>query len=422
MKGIGDLAMDLEAMAKAQDGAAGGKKANGEEAQAFLAALLDTPALKESGLGEADLAVLLEQVTDGEGLPEGGKGVPKELLALLAALGSGEGSEGADGDLDAEALLAQVDLEDVDAEATDELARADRVELLQALSALQEDNLDPEEWVEALHARLGDAETPPEEQDLTEVAAASAVALLGALDDPELEDGPVKRSMADQITREMRAGGLLGPNAAAITQTANLAGGGDLMGQGSGDQRQPGAEALLQAATGSSSSESGQAARGEFAATLAAAGAGSPGEIRSGSMQFTIQQPAGQSGFGQAVGERVTWMINENVQQARLQLNPPGLGPMDVKVVVGEQGTTVNFNAHTAAGREALEADLPRLREMLAEQGYDDVDVNVSQGEGEDAELADQAGAESEAANDETAGVDEDEGRTDAIGLVDQYA
>lgn len=91
-----------------------------------------------------------------------------------------------------------------------------------------------------------------------------------------------------------------------------------------------------------------------------------------------VRTPVSQPGFGQAVGERVLWMARNEVQQARIQLNPPGLGPLEVSLQLGEERASVHFNAHHAATREALAADAPRLRTMLAEGGFENVDVNVS--------------------------------------------
>lgn len=443
MKGSGELGVDLDQALKslgaggargAETGLDGKGLARGEEgAEGFLAALLETPALQKAGLSEEELASLLEGMTDGEGLPEGGKGVPKELLALLAALGTGElSAEDAAGELDANALLdsAGLDGAKLDTEAARDVQQADRLELLQALNELEAKGLDPEEWVEALHQRLGEAALAEEEEtgpdDIAEVAAAGAAVLLGALDGAEAdgEGNSLRRGgVGDQIAREMRAAGLLAPGATVTSMSAGASGGETMAGSGGGTERHTAPETLLQAlqSDASGSAERSQGGRGDFAATLAAAGAGgNPGDVRVGSMQFSIQQPAQQPGFGQAVGERVTWMINENVQQARLQLNPPGLGPMDVKVIIGDERTTVNFNAHTAAGREALESDLPRLREMLAEQGYEDVDVNVSQGEGGD-EGEDEADPEREAAQD-AEGAGGARAEREGLGLVDQYA
>ena len=77
----------------------------------------------------------------------------------------------------------------------------------------------------------------------------------------------------------------------------------------------------------------------------------------------------GAAGWGEAVGERVVWMSGSGVRNAEIQLHPAEMGPVRVQVSVDEGSATVTFQAQHAQTREALEQALPRLREMLTEQG-----------------------------------------------------
>lgn len=92
-----------------------------------------------------------------------------------------------------------------------------------------------------------------------------------------------------------------------------------------------------------------------------------------------IATPPGQPGWGQAVGDKLIWMVRQEVQQARIQLNPPGMGPLDVSVNIQDDKASITFTAHHAVTRDALQADLPRLRAMMTDNGFDAVDVNVAQ-------------------------------------------
>lgn len=94
-----------------------------------------------------------------------------------------------------------------------------------------------------------------------------------------------------------------------------------------------------------------------------------------------IQTPVGQPGWGQEVGANLVWMTDSKVHQAKLQMNPPDLGPLDVHISVHNDHTNVVFNAHHVATHEALQQELPRLRTMLVDNGFASVDVNVSQGQ-----------------------------------------
>jgi flagellar hook-length control protein FliK len=94
-----------------------------------------------------------------------------------------------------------------------------------------------------------------------------------------------------------------------------------------------------------------------------------------------LDKPVGQPGWSQDLGERVTWMADKNMQSAELHLNPPHLGPLEVRIEISpdQQQTNLHFITHHAAVREALEAALPRLREMLDTQQLSLGDVSVSQ-------------------------------------------
>lgn len=77
----------------------------------------------------------------------------------------------------------------------------------------------------------------------------------------------------------------------------------------------------------------------------------------------------GAAEWGGAVGEKVLWMANQNHQVAELHLNPPSLGPLEVRLTVSNDQASALFVSHHSAVREAIETALPRLREMLADSG-----------------------------------------------------
>lgn len=88
----------------------------------------------------------------------------------------------------------------------------------------------------------------------------------------------------------------------------------------------------------------------------------------------------GTDDWGQSLGQKVVWMIQGAQQSATLTLNPPDLGPMQVVVHVNNNQATANFTAHQPEVRHALEAAMPRLREMLSESGIQLGQSNVSAG------------------------------------------
>ena len=95
-------------------------------------------------------------------------------------------------------------------------------------------------------------------------------------------------------------------------------------------------------------------------------------------MQTGVPVALGQPQWGQAVGERVLWLAAQNVSAAEIRLDPPELGPMQVRVSVNQEQVNVSFTSPHPAVREVLDQQLNRLREMFAEQGLNLGDVDVS--------------------------------------------
>ena len=91
-----------------------------------------------------------------------------------------------------------------------------------------------------------------------------------------------------------------------------------------------------------------------------------------------VEVRLGQPGWDAAFSQRVTWAATNNQQVAQLQLNPPNLGPMEVRITIVNDQTNAVFVSPHAAVCDAIQAALPRLREMLADSGLTMGNVNVS--------------------------------------------
>lgn len=73
--------------------------------------------------------------------------------------------------------------------------------------------------------------------------------------------------------------------------------------------------------------------------------------------------------WGEEFGQKITWFATQQNQSAQLHLNPPQLGPLDVVLNVSGDQATALFTSPHAGVRDAVEQALPRLREMLADNG-----------------------------------------------------
>lgn len=95
-------------------------------------------------------------------------------------------------------------------------------------------------------------------------------------------------------------------------------------------------------------------------------------------VQTAVPVPVGQPQWSQAVGDKVLWLAAQNVSSAEINLNPEHLGPMQVKVSVNQEQTSVSFTSHHSMVREVLDQNLGRLRDMFNEQGLHLINVDVS--------------------------------------------
>ena len=91
-----------------------------------------------------------------------------------------------------------------------------------------------------------------------------------------------------------------------------------------------------------------------------------------------INVPVQNPQWSQQVGDRVQWMIGQNLHQADIHLNPPELGSLQVHIQMHGDHASVNFSSPHAQVRDALDAAMPRLREMMHDAGLSLGDVNVS--------------------------------------------
>jgi flagellar hook-length control protein FliK len=78
-------------------------------------------------------------------------------------------------------------------------------------------------------------------------------------------------------------------------------------------------------------------------------------------------KPEGQ----QQLTEKVRWMVNSRNISAEIRLDPPDLGGMNIKVNLSGDSASVSFVVQSQHARDALDQAVPRLREMLEENGIE---------------------------------------------------
>lgn len=88
----------------------------------------------------------------------------------------------------------------------------------------------------------------------------------------------------------------------------------------------------------------------------------------------------GSPAWDQALGQKVVWMVAGEQQSASLTLNPPDLGPLQIVLNVSNSQANATFIAAQPEVRQALEAAMPKLRDMLSDAGIQLGQANVSTG------------------------------------------
>jgi hypothetical protein len=87
----------------------------------------------------------------------------------------------------------------------------------------------------------------------------------------------------------------------------------------------------------------------------------------------------GESGWDRPIGDRLVWMVSHREQVAELHLSPPELGPLQIVLTLnGNDQASAQFVSPHAPVREALEQALPRLQQMLADNGITLGNASVS--------------------------------------------
>ncbi|WP_232504280.1 flagellar hook-length control protein FliK [Shewanella benthica] len=90
-------------------------------------------------------------------------------------------------------------------------------------------------------------------------------------------------------------------------------------------------------------------------------------------MQEMIQR------FSPVMKQQLVTMVSQGTLHAEIRLDPPELGPLVVRIQIQGDQTQVQFHVVQPQTRDIIEQALPKLREMLAEQGLQLTDSQVSQ-------------------------------------------
>lgn len=103
-------------------------------------------------------------------------------------------------------------------------------------------------------------------------------------------------------------------------------------------------------------------------------------QLSPGHMPEKLSPPVGSAAWDQALGQKVVWMTAGGQQTASLTLNPPDLGPLQVVLNISNDQANATFSAAQPEVRQALEAALPKLREMMGDAGIQLGEATINAG------------------------------------------
>lgn len=112
------------------------------------------------------------------------------------------------------------------------------------------------------------------------------------------------------------------------------------------------------------------------------------------SAEQALQQPVNiaKSDAAKALFNKANMLLNLNLKEAEIRLDPPELGSMQIRIRSDAEQAQINFVVQSQQAKDVLEQSMGRLKEMLAEQGINLGESSVSeQGQG-DQQMAEQSG------------------------------
>ncbi len=113
--------------------------------------------------------------------------------------------------------------------------------------------------------------------------------------------------------------------------------------------------------------------------------------------EFMIKTPVMDKQWASEFNNHIVYMSKSGGGNAIIKLNPAHLGPVEASIRVVNEVATIHISATHISTREVMDIAIPRLKDMLQEQGFSQVNVDIS-----DKSLAHNFSPDSDKSNDET--------------------
>ncbi|MDP2575174.1 flagellar hook-length control protein FliK [Vibrio penaeicida] len=239
-------------------------------------------------------------------------------------------------------------------------AEMSKAELQAAKGAIESTNNAKMAASAALAAHLANPTSTPLPAD--RMAAASATQIMPQ----EINATAMNQQM---IAQSMTAG--------AATQTSNVAA-----------ASVAGSAAVLGATKLAKGNENGHGEKADLSQQLAgvasqqgltSAQAKAEGQAVAATQQSPLQLSRDGAAAGDQLAERVQMMLSKNLKNVDIRLDPPELGRMQIRMTMNNDIASVQFTVANQQTRDIVEQAMPRLREMLSQQGLQLADTSVQQ-------------------------------------------
>ncbi|KTD75170.1 flagellar hook-length control protein FliK [Legionella waltersii] len=90
-----------------------------------------------------------------------------------------------------------------------------------------------------------------------------------------------------------------------------------------------------------------------------------------------IPVPLNSSQWTDQFAEQIVWLGHHSIKTALIKIHPEELGPIEINIKVVKDAASVNIATHSTLVKDVVDQAIPRLREMMAEQGIHLSDVNI---------------------------------------------
>ncbi len=134
-------------------------------------------------------------------------------------------------------------------------------------------------------------------------------------------------------------------------------------------------------ATGDKSDAKESALSQQLSGLASQQGGAQQAQLKTDMQQAVAQSPLqlNREAAGEKLSEQVQMMMSKNLKNIDIRLDPPELGRMQIRMTMNNDIASVQFTVSNPQARDLVEQAMPRLREMLAQQGVQLSDSSVHQ-------------------------------------------